>query len=266
MLKDQRLRNSGRADQIRTIEELQIAIDTVGADMAAKGDQAFARSRNTEECALDVFGAEELFTKLRMTGPQRAATANMMYQIEVARGTEVNQNAKTAYVQRTAAPADDIVFDAPEAFNDNSGAARIAQIPPGSNVITGYTDKGKPIKNTIVSQLSNLDAAPDVTIPFMGAVVDRATGELETDAGPEYLTRYIRGPVARAEDPEQMILDQARRRAGRKPVDLKRVRETQADAMLVKERAERTERARKARMDEIRRRTPANLRQYGRYS
>ena len=110
----------GVPDQIRTIEELQIAIDTIGADMAAKGDQAFRFDPETRKnVPSDVFGAEELFTKLRMTGPERAATANMMYQIEVARGTEVNQNAKTAYVQRTAL-RQTILFDAPEAFNDNS--------------------------------------------------------------------------------------------------------------------------------------------------
>ena len=98
----------------------------------------------------------------------------------------------------------------------------------------------------------------------MGAVVDRATELGQTLDGifdPIYPWTRCEGRRS-----EQMIMDQARRRAGRKPVDMKRVRETQADAMLVKERAERTERARKARMDEIRRRTPANLRQYGRYS
>ena len=257
----------GVPEQIRTIEELQQAIDVIGADMAAKGDQAFRFDPETRtNIPSDQFGAEELFTKLRMTGPERAATANMMYQISVARGTEVNQNAKQAYVQRTAAAPSDIVFDAPEAMIDSSGAARIAQIPPGSNVTTGFTDTGKPIRNTIVSQLSALDASPDVTVPYMGAVVDPDTGSMETDAGPGYLTRYVRGPVARSEDPEGMILDQARKRAGRKPVDMGRVRETQANARLVLEREKRDAAARQARIDEIRRRTPANLRQIGRYS
>ena len=267
---------TGVPDQIRTIEEFDHAIQLVGADMAAKGEQAFVFNPETRtNVPSDTFGAEEFFTKMRMTGPERTATANMLYQLTVARGTEINQNAKTAFMTRTAAPADQVIFDAPEAMIDSAGQARIAQIPPGTNVTTGFQESGKPIRQTVASQLAALDAGPDVTIPYMGAVVDPSTGKIETDAGPGYLTRFkgLAGPnrdqrqtLGTGTELEEAILAQARRRAGRKPVNMARVRDTTTKARLVEERQARDDRRRAAQRDRIRRFTPANLRQAGRYA
>ena len=59
---------TGVPDQIRTIEEFDHAIQLVGADMAAKGEQAFTFNPETRQnVPSDTFGAEEFFTKMRMT-------------------------------------------------------------------------------------------------------------------------------------------------------------------------------------------------------
>ena len=98
---------------------------------------------------------------------------------------------------------------------------------------------------------------------------------METDAGPGFLTRF-KGLAGRNRDQrhtlgsgaelEEAILQQARKRAGKKPVDMGRVRDTTTKARLVEERDARDARRRQERIEEIRRYTPANLRQAGRYS
>ena len=260
----------GVPDQIRSIEELDESIRVIGEQMALKGEQPFRFNPETRtNVPSDVFGAEELFTKLRMSGPERAAVSNMIYQTTVARGAGVNQNAKTAFLTRTAAPTPGVTFNAAEALMNESGAAQVAMIPSGTNIRIGTTDKGKPIKNTVVGQfrqMADAGASPDVTVPYMGAVVDPATNEIETDAGPGYLNRFKRGGMGSGVELEAAILNQARKRAGRKPVDMGRVRDTQRKARLVEERQAALDR-RIERERELRRRyTPANLRQAGRYS
>ena len=179
-----------------------------------------------------------------------------------------------SFLQRTATATPDVNFGAAEALLGETGAAQIATIPPGSNVITGFTDRGTPIKQTIAAQLRGLGKDPDVTMPFMGAVVDPATREIETNAGPEYLTRFkgLAGPnrnqrhtLGEGAELEAAILQQARKRAGRKPVDMSRVRRNQESALAVEARA-----AEQAEKDaqiaaERRARTPANLRSAGKY-
>ena len=261
---------AGVPAQIRTLGEFQRGIDAVGQVMAQSGEQPFRFNPGTgKNEPSEVFGAEELFTKLRMTGPERADVANALYQTEVALNSGINQNQKTEYTARTARALPDVNFNATEAMFNESGAAEVAMIPSGSNIRVGTTPAGKPIKQTIVGQLRQMadaGADPEVTIPYMGAAVDPATGGIETDAGPGALTRYVRGPVARADDPEAMILAQARRRAGRKPVDMGRVRETQQSARTVIDRAAAANARIQAERDLRRRFTPANLRQFGRYS
>ena len=260
----------GVPDQIRSIEELDESIRVIGEQMALKGEQPFRFNPETRtNVPSDVFGAEELFTKLRMSGPERAAVSNMIYQTTVARGAGVNQNAKSAYLARTASATPGITFNAAEALMNESGAAQVAMIPSGTNIRIGTTDKGKPIKNTVVGQfrqMADAGASPEVTVPYMGAVVDPATNEIETDAGPGYLNRFKRGGMGSGVELEAAILNQARKRAGRKPVDMGRVRDTQRKARLVEERQAALDR-RIERERELRRRyTPANLRQAGRYS
>ena len=93
---------TGVPDQIRTIEEFDHAIQIVGADMAAKVTSIPFNPETRKNVPSDTFGAEGWYTKMRMTGPERAATANMLYQLTVGRGTQINQNAKTAFMTRTA--------------------------------------------------------------------------------------------------------------------------------------------------------------------
>ena len=68
------------------------------------------------------------------------------------------------------------------------------------------------------------------------------------------------------EELERAIVDQARKRAGKKPVDMGRVRDTITKARLVEERQARDARKREEQIELIRRYTPANLRQAGRYA
>ena len=262
----------GVPDQIRSIEEFDESIRVVGELMAQKGEQPFRFNPETRtNIPSEVFGAEELFTKLRMSGPERAAVSNMLYQGTVARGVGVNQNRKSAFLDRTAAPTPGITFNAAEALMNESGAAEVAMIPSGSNIKIGVDERGKPIKNTIVGQLRQMadaGASPEVTVPYMGAVVDPTspTREIETDAGPGYLNRFKRGGMGSGVELEAAILRQARKRAGRKPVDMGRVRDTQRKARLVEERQEKLNRQIEAQRELRRRYTPANLRQAGRYS
>lgn len=265
----------GVPSDIRSLEELDKAIQIVGADYAAQGKQPFRFDSQTgKNLPSTAFGAEELFTALRMSAPERAATANMLYQLNVAQNTQVNQNQKTQFLERTASATPDINFNAAEAMLGETGAARIATIPSGSNVTTGFTDRGKPVRQTIVSQLRGLDAEPAVTMPFYGAVVDPQTRQLETDAGPEYLTRFKglagsnqdqRQTLGEGAELEAAILDQARKRAGKKPVNMEIVRRNQQNALEVERRAA-EQAARDSEMAAERRaRTPANLRSAGKY-
>ena len=265
----------GVPDDIRTLAEVDKAIQIVGADYAAQGKQPFRFDAQTgKNLPSTAFGAEELMTALRMSGPERAATANMLYQLSVAESTQVNQNQKSQFLQRTATATPDINFNAAEALLGETGAAQIAQIPPGTNVTTGFTASGKPVRQTVVSQLRGLDADPSVTMPFMGAVVDPKTRELETDAGPGYLTRFkgLAGPnqnqrhtLGEGAELEAAILDQARKRAGKKPVDMEIVRRNQQNALEVERRAAEQAAADAEALAQRRALTPANLRSAGKY-
>ena len=81
----------------------------------------------------------------------------------------VNQNATGTYLSRTGEPTKGVVFDASEAMNDSSGQAQVARVPKGSTIRTGTDEKGKPVRSTIVTELSKLES-DGAQKPFIGQV------------------------------------------------------------------------------------------------
>ena len=141
-------------------------------------------------------------------------------------------------------------------MNGNSGAAQIARIPKGSTIRVTNQETGKPQRKSIVKLLSQLPSQ-GAQEPFFGQVqgekprVNRynRTGETEPD---RIDSKLRRGFVGRA------------KRDG-KPVDETALKAQQTKAKLVQEREKRDSRKREEQRKLIQERTPANLRQAGRY-
>lgn len=195
----------GVSPNVRNVEELQRAVD-----IAIRNGETFAtrepiedangnvRLQSVKQQNPDIRG---LLSNLRYTPAEEAQLANAMYQLDVAKGTTVNQNGKGQYYTRTGPGGTlqptgmrdstrlqtpggaQVFFDSPEAVDPRDGAAPVARISPGQKL------EGRDIK-TALSGLKD----PDAARPFIGAVetVDKSTGRkgVETNAGPGYMTRY----------------------------------------------------------------------------
>ena len=141
-------------------------------------------------------------------------------------------------------------------------SAKVARIPKGSTIRVGTSEKGKPVRRSIVTQLAELDS-PGAQKPFMGAIV----GE---DGKPEAprINRFNRTGETEPEkiDSTLRVQAEARARRDKKPVDEAQLRDRQTKAKLVQEREKRDSRKREEQRKQIQQYTPANLRQRGRYS
>ena len=283
---------AGVSPNVRGADEIQRAVDIA----AKRGDINFATRelvtdpngnvslKSTPQSSPDIRG---LLGAMRYTPAEEMALANAMYQMEVAKGTTVNQQGKQQYFTRTgpagtlqpvgfqASPANggpSIFFDSPEAIDPREGQAKVARIAPGQKI------DGTDIK-TALSKLSDPDAAK----PFIGAVetVDPSTGKrsLEQDAGPAYKTRYnktgaddlvgiesaLRGQEqefaykrarsAAKKDPRAIV-----RPANQQPVDESALRGKVVKAALVSEREKRNNSRRADQMSEIISMLPPNAR------
>ena len=246
----------GVSANIRSVDELQRVIDRVVDVSGKQGKQLFSfnpETRKNEPSSAP--GAAEVMNLLRMNEGDQQRLANAMFQLDAAKRSSVNQNSTGTYLSRTGEPTKGVVFDASEAMNDSSGQAQVARVPKGSTIRTGTDEKGKPIRSTIVTELAKLKGE-GAQKPFIGQVA----GEKPR------VNRMRPGGMGEGNELMHNIRRQAVSRSRGKGIDEERVRQNQVKARLVEEREKRDSAKREAQKEEIRRFTPANLRQRGRYS
>jgi len=162
----------GVSPNVRSADELQAAADIILRKGAERGDKFYTREpvegpggkvklKNTRQAQPDVAG---VLNKLRYTPAESAQLANAMYQLEVAKSTEINQQGKQQYFTRqgpggaltpttfggtpdgrpdsmTSVRPDamtsggaGVFFDSPEAIDPRDGQASVARIRPGQQI------------------------------------------------------------------------------------------------------------------------------------
>ena len=249
----------GVSSNIRSVDELQRVINHVGSTAQKQGKQLYRFDAETgKNVPSSTAGAAEVMNLLRMNEGDQQRLANALFQLDAAKRSSVNQNATGTYLSRTGEPTKGVVFDAASAMNDSAGEAKVARIPKGSTIRTGTNETtGKPIRSTIVTELAGLQGE-GAQKPFFGQVegekprVNRRNSTGQSD--PEKIDTTLR------------VQAEARARRDKKPVDESALKRNQVKAKLVQERENRDARKRQEQQDTIRRFTPANLRQRGRYS
>ena len=201
----QKLRDYGRRNgiaglgensaNIRSVEELQKVTDFVAKQAEASGRGLTIPDPDNPGRSLPAGNktVAGVMQALGMTAGEQQQFANAMFQLDAARRSSVNQNPTGIYLSRStkAGPkppfTSDVVFNAPEAMNGNSGAAEVARIPKGSTInVSGQGEK--PRRQSIVKLLSQLPSQ-GAQQPFFGQVkgekprVNRynRTGETEPD-------------------------------------------------------------------------------------
>ena len=246
----------GVSANIRSVDELQRVISHVGATAQKQGKQLYRFDPETgKNRPSSTAGAAEVMNLLRMNEGDQQRLANALFQLDAAKRSSVNQNATGTYLSRTGEPTKDVVFDASEAMNDSSGQAQVARVPKGSTIRTGTDEKGKPVRSTIVTELAKLEGG-DAQKPFIGQVA----GEKPR------VNRMRPGGMGEGNELMNNIRRQAVSRSRGKGIDEERVHQNQVKARLVEEREKRDSVKREAQKEEIRRFTPANPLQRGRYS
>ena len=161
----------GVSANIRSVDELQRVVDRVVGVSAQQGKQLFRYDGETSKnVPSSAPGAAEVMNLLRMNEGDQQRLANAMFQLDAAKRSSVNQNATGTYLSRTGEPTKGVVFDASEAMNDSSGQAQVARVPKGSTIRTGTDEKGKPVRSTIVTELSKLEGGDGAQKPFIGQV------------------------------------------------------------------------------------------------
>ena len=246
----------GVSANIRSVDELQKVVDRVVGVSAQQGKQLFRYDAEAgKNVPSSAAGTAEVMNLLRMNEGDQQRLANAMFQMDAAKRSSVNQNATGTYLSRTGEPTKGVVFDASEAMNDSSGQAQVARVPKGSTIRTGTDEKGKPVRSTIVTELSKLQGE-GAQKPFIGQVA----GEKPR------VNRMRPGGMGEGNELMSNIRRQAVSRSRGKGIDEERVHQNQVKARLVEEREKRDSVKREAQKEEIRRFTPANLRQRGRYS
>ena len=275
----QRVAQSGLVDprripgDIRTVEEFQGAINMLSGAAAQQGTQMYRMEQqqqpdgrilmNKTAVPAAQVGAGEVMNYLRYTPAEAGQFANMLYQAEVAKATQINQNAKNTYFGRgavAAGPKDNIVFSAAEAISPRDGEAQVARIRGGQTVGSG---KEKTDIKAAFRQLSE----PGARQPFIGQVegqpprinryVPKSAGGLSTEEIPAALREkemgFARNKAQRAMRKEGSPISPARvdrRAAGMMDeVDLKN---KTTKAQLVRERTVRDNKARYGRERNIR--------------
>ena len=259
---------------IRGIDELQRAADAVVArlpgpfyvkEQSPDGGRLIPRKQATP----DIRG---VLGQLRYTPAQETQLANAMYQMEVAKATEINQNGKGQYFTRTGPngslkPTEfggttpggaQVFFDSPEAIDPRDGQAQVARVNPGQTI------EGR----DIVTAFKGLPS-PGAQQPFIGQVageaprIDRrnSTGET-TPAGIERSMRrqeqefaQNRQRTAAKKDPRVIV-----RPVENQPVDEPALRGKVVKAQLTQERANRDAKKRQAKQAEVMQYIPRRFR------
>ena len=251
---------------IRSSEELQRVVDRV---VAAAGNgltrpdpenpgKSLPAGRNQVDGVMNALG---------MTLGEQRQFSNAMFHLEAARRSTVNQNPTGVYLQRSQIQGPEQVGTVSRQYDDDSGKyvsgatfgagdpPSVARIPRGSTIGVRVPGEDKPKRRNIVEQLAKLEGE-DAQRPFMGQV----EGEKPR------VNRMNRTGESSGVDAAIAVRKQAESRARGKEVDAGRTRENQVKAFLTQERENRDSVKREEQKEAVRSRTPANLRQAGRYS
>ena len=130
-------------------------------------------------------------------------------------------------------------------------AARVAAVPLNSTIVSSVDAAGQPVRSNIRKLLAELEGT-DAQKPFIGAVVNPGTGRPETNAGPGYLNRFVRGGMGEGEELASNLRRQAisRVKPGAK-LDKKRLQSNITKGQLVQEREKRDARKRAEMRDTV---------------
>ncbi len=254
---------------IRSVDELQRVADM----MIAKGGNFSTKEpvevdgrtklKSVRQATPDVRG---VLNRMRYTPAEEAQLANALYQMEVAKGTTINQQGKQQYFTRTGPMGSlqatqfggttpggaGVYFDAPEAIDARDGQAVVAKIRPGQQI--GGRDIGTSFRGL---------AEPGARQPFIGQV------EGETPRVNRYNTTGETDPVqiekALREKEQGFQVQRAKKSRGRiEPVDEDALRGKVVKAQLTQERANRDAKKRQEQERTISQYTMANPSNVGR--
>ncbi len=272
------------SSNIRSVDELQRVADM----MIAKGGKFSTKEMNEATGKLvskrqaepDIRG---VLNRMRYTPAEEAQLANALYQMEVAKGTTVNQQGKQQYFTRTGPmgslkPTEfggttvqateggaQVFFDSPEAIDPRDGQAEVAKIRPGQQI------EGRDIA-TSFRRLSE----PGARQPFIGQVAGESprinrynTAGLQKGPGGNVVQRVASDPIeiekALRKKEEGFQVQRAKKSRGRiMPVDEKDLRGKVVKAQLTQERANRDAKKRQEKERTISQFTMANPSNVGR--
>ena len=271
---------SNVSPNIRSVDELQRAADAVVARMPGP---FFTKEVNPDGGALlktrqqdpDIRG---VLGKLRYTPAQEAELANAMYQLEVAKATEINQNGKGQYFTRTGPMGEleptgfgattqgggKVFFDSPEAIDPRAGQAQVARVNPGQTI------KGK----DIVTAFKGLETS-GAQQPFIGQVAGQkprmerynstAPKGQPVQTTPEGIEDYLRKQEQQFEFNRQQTEAKKNPRTIVRPVAQQKVDEPKlrgkvVKAQLAQERANRDAKKRQTKQTEIMQYIPRRFR------
>ena len=265
---------SNVSPNIRSIDELQRAADAVVARLPGPfyvkeqnpdGGKLIPRRQQTP----DIRG---VLGQMRYTPAQETQLANAMYQLEVAKQTEINQNGKGQYYTRTGPMGNleptsfggttpggaQVFFNAPEAIDPRDGQAQVARVNPGQTL------EGR----DIVTAFKGLQT-PGAQQPFIGQVagerprVDRRNSTGQTT--PEGIERSMRQQEQQFAQNRQKTAAKKDSRVIVRPVDQQQVDEPAlrgkvVKAQLTQERANRDATKRQKKQTEIMQYIPRRFR------
>ena len=265
---------SNVSPNIRSMDELQRAADAIVARLPGPfyvkeqnpdGGKLIPRRQQTP----DIRG---VLGQMRYTPAQETQLANAMYQLEVAKQTEINQNGKGQYFTRTGPMGNleptsfggttpggaQVFFDSPEAIDPRDGQAQVARMNPGQTL------EGR----DIVTAFKGL-STPGAQQPFIGQVagerprVDRRNSTGQTT--PEGIERSMRQQEQQFAQNRQKTAAKKDSRVIVRPVDQQKIDEPAlrgkvVKAQLTQERANRDAKKRQKKQTEIMQYIPRRFR------
>lgn len=271
---------SNVSPNIRSVDELQRAADAITARIPGP---FYTKEQNPDGGRLlksrqqdpDIRG---VLGKLRYTPAQEAELANAMYQLEVAKATEINQNGKGQYYTRTGPMGKleptafggttpgggQVFFDSPEAIDPRAGQAQVARVNPGQTI------EGR----DIVTAFKGLESA-GAQQPFIGQVAGQkprmerynstAPKGQPVQTTPEGIEDYLRQQEQQFAFNRQQTEAKKNPRTIVRPVDQQKIDEPAlrgkvVKAQLTQERAKRDAKKRQQKQTEIMQYIPRRFR------
>ena len=222
---------TGAVRNIRSRDDLQKVSDFILAKAAKQGKKLYLKNpetgKNQRRPNPDI---REVMQLARMTQMDQQKLANALFQME-------QSNERPGYIDRTAGPTKDVIFDAAEMADENGMMTKLERIAKGATI------KTKEGRREIRTLIEGLDGGPDVTKGEMGQ---------ERGTKPRIDRRKPKN-MGSGDEMEARIRAQAEGRAARdrKPVNEERLRENIVKARLAEERAKRDDRIREKRKNSL---------------